>query len=293
MSQPLIIYSTSDKTEAAKKLQAFLNDFPGIDLKVDGYPGGDTSGAVYTVFGFYLQGDPRNANASDDDNGTVTSGSSSEDSSAGDPSVENNSSNDSNDSTERYMPLVVFFKEKEGGLSRDPKDSASAYPCPTPYDGKTGWHTNKGITYKVWVANFGTNDDAGFFAMSDKDWGIIFKKRYWDTVKADSIKSTPIAFTLVSWGWGSGPVTAIKQMQGVVGVAKDGIIGPNTLGAINAQNPKQLFNKCLAAREAFFRYISNPDNGRTPAQKQRYQNNQRFLQGWLNRLNAFDKKFAP
>ena len=50
---------------------------------------------------------------------------------------------------------VKFTKKWEGGLSRDKNDSASSYPCPTPYKGKTGYHTNAGITYKTWVSFFG------------------------------------------------------------------------------------------------------------------------------------------
>jgi len=40
-------------------LQRFLNTFDGITLRVDGWPGEKTSDAVENVFGFRLQGDPR------------------------------------------------------------------------------------------------------------------------------------------------------------------------------------------------------------------------------------------
>jgi hypothetical protein len=40
-------------------LQRFLNTFPGISLRVDGWTGDKTSDAVRAVFGFYLAGDPR------------------------------------------------------------------------------------------------------------------------------------------------------------------------------------------------------------------------------------------
>lgn len=40
-------------------LQRFLNTFPGIALRVDGWPGEQSSDAVKRVFGFYLSGDPR------------------------------------------------------------------------------------------------------------------------------------------------------------------------------------------------------------------------------------------
>lgn len=55
---PLFAYS-DDFVEGADELQRFLNKFGGISLRTDGKPGEKTSQAVKTLFGFYLQGDPR------------------------------------------------------------------------------------------------------------------------------------------------------------------------------------------------------------------------------------------
>lgn len=44
----------------AEELQQFLNQYDGIALRVDGWPGKSTSDAVKKLFGFYLKGDPRN-----------------------------------------------------------------------------------------------------------------------------------------------------------------------------------------------------------------------------------------
>lgn len=181
-----------------------------------------------------------------------------------------------------HMDIVPFFYKWEGGLSRDLADSASSYPCPTPLKGISGYHTNKGVTYKAWVGVFGHSKDARFLTMNDEDWGEIFKDKYWDKVKGDEIQYQSIANVLVSWAWGSGTVTAIKQMQRVLGVTRDGIIGKQTIGAIHASNEVELFEKCIKARESFFRYICE----RTPS-------NKKFLKGWLNRLADFNKQFHP
>ncbi|MCB2206198.1 hypothetical protein KQI65_15755 [bacterium] len=45
--------------QRAKDLQAWLNTYPGIFLKVDGWPGKKTSDAYYKVTGYYLPGDAR------------------------------------------------------------------------------------------------------------------------------------------------------------------------------------------------------------------------------------------
>jgi lysozyme family protein len=55
---PAIRYSTKELPYGAN-LQAFLNQFPNIYLKVDGKPGDKTSEAFFAVTGRYLHGDPR------------------------------------------------------------------------------------------------------------------------------------------------------------------------------------------------------------------------------------------
>lgn len=59
IKKPLFLYSKKVVPEA-DKLQQFLNQFDGIALRVDGWPGKRTSDAVKKLFGFYLKGDPRN-----------------------------------------------------------------------------------------------------------------------------------------------------------------------------------------------------------------------------------------
>ena len=60
IEDPIFFYSTREEAEA-DKLQQFLNQFNGIALRVDGWPGEETSNAVKDLFGFYLQKDPRDA----------------------------------------------------------------------------------------------------------------------------------------------------------------------------------------------------------------------------------------
>ncbi|MBW1991709.1 MAG: hypothetical protein JRI59_06270 [Deltaproteobacteria bacterium] len=57
--RPLLVYSMTEWSAYAEELQRFLNRFPGIYLRVDGFPGRKTSAAFRKVTGFYLMGDPR------------------------------------------------------------------------------------------------------------------------------------------------------------------------------------------------------------------------------------------
>jgi len=58
VQEQIFFYSKQEEPEA-EKLQLFLNQFNGIALRVDGWPGKKTSTAFHELFGFYLKGDPR------------------------------------------------------------------------------------------------------------------------------------------------------------------------------------------------------------------------------------------
>ena len=57
--KPILVYSARSQKPYAKELQEFLNQFPGVYLKPDGWPGKKTSDAFKKVTGYYLSGDPR------------------------------------------------------------------------------------------------------------------------------------------------------------------------------------------------------------------------------------------
>jgi lysozyme family protein len=180
---------------------------------------------------------------------------------------------------------IAFTKKWEGGLSRDTADSASKHPCPTPYNGHTGWHTNVGITYQVWESMFGKGNDARFFAMNADDWFKVFKTLYWNSVKADQFKSVNVAIIVTGMAWGSGAKQAIKSLQTAInncGVKcdVDGVIGNNTLTAANSIDPRVLFDAIANERERFFKAIGVGKNAK-------------FLKGWLNRLEDYKKTFRP
>lgn len=107
-----------------------------------------------------------------------------------------------------FNNIIPLTKKWEGGLSRNKKDTASKYPSPYIYKGSTGWHTNKGITYPVFVTaskKFGFENNAkNFLTMPDEIWNKIAKGFYWDKLKLDNLKSDAISFQLFSWLWGAG-----------------------------------------------------------------------------------------
>ena len=180
---------------------------------------------------------------------------------------------------------IKFVKKWEGGLSRDKNDSASSFPCPTPYNGKSGWHTNAGITYAAWVQFYGNDKDADFYRMPADMWFKIFKKGYWDKVKGDAYNSQNIAAFVTGMAWGSGSKQAGVSLQRVLNllgkkVEIDGIIGNQTILAANSVPVRELFDALANERERFFYAIGVGKNAK-------------FLKGWLNRLEDYKKTFRP
>lgn len=105
---------------------------------------------------------------------------------------------------------------------------------------------------------------------------VVMKPHFWDRWKADEIKSQSVANILVDWVWASGK-HGITNVQRLLGVKVDGIVGDKTIAALNAKEPRQLFTAIKKARISFIEGIIRVN----PKQK-------RFRNGWLNRLACIE-----
>ena len=165
---------------------------------------------------------------------------------------------------ERLVPHILKW---EGGLVNDPDD--------------LGGLTNKGVTYKTYKlyckrkGKIATEE--GLINLSMDEFTDILKTMYWDACRADRIESQSVANTIVDWGWHSGTITAAKEVQKLLGVTADGIIGNVTLSEINSKNPRELFDAIKIARIAYLNRICSS----RPA-------NSKFMRGWLNRVNSLE-----
>ena len=159
-----------------------------------------------------------------------------------------------------YTKLIPIVLKWEGGYAGN-------------IDGMTC--TMKGVTLATYRKYFGKNKNCkDLKAITNAEWDLIFKEGFWDKWKADDIESQAIANLLVDWCWASG-VYGIKLPQRVLGVKDDGIVGKKTIAAINDYpDKKELFQKLWNRRKKHFQDIAK--NGK-----------EKFLKGWLNRLNDF------
>ena len=161
--------------------------------------------------------------------------------------------------------LVPHILKWEGGFVNDPDDLGGA--------------TNKGVTFKTYKLyrnrkGLPIPSVGDLKRLSNDEFTDILKTMYWDACRADSIQSQSVANAIVDWAWNSGTTTAAKEIQRVLGVKADGIIGNITLSAINSQSPLPLFGKIKAARVKYIERIckSRPEN-------------QKYYRGWMNRIN--------
>ena len=188
--------------------------------------------------------------------------------------------------------LAPWILKWEGGFVNDPADLGGA--------------TNMGVTIGTWKSCGYDKDGDGDIDVDDlrlltREDVVkrVLKPHYWDRWKADLITSQSVANILVDWVWGSGK-HGIVIPQRLLGVVPDGIVGEKTLAAVNAADPRQLFDAIFEARKKFLHDITNQSIARyerkigrkaTEAELKKH-TNKRFIKGWLNRLEAI-KQFRP
>ncbi len=162
--------------------------------------------------------------------------------------------------------LWPFILSWEGGFANVPGDRGGA--------------TKYGVTISTWKAQGYDKDGDGDIDVDDlkliteKDAMRICRLNFWNRWRADEIRSQSVANLLVDWVWGSGKHGIVIPQQ-LLGVKADGIVGPKTLAALNAQDARTFFYKAWNRRKEFLNTIcvNRPTN-------------YKFLAGWLNRLHS-------
>ena len=160
-----------------------------------------------------------------------------------------------------FNDAVEVILKNEGGFVNHPQDRGGA--------------TNWGITQRVYEAYKGravTIDEMRKMPRSEAI--AIYKKNYWDKIGGDAIKFYTVALTIFDQAVNRGIAAAVKQAQRVAGVNPDGVVGTQTLAAINKTPEKEFLNLFLKESEEAYKTIVN----RNPSQ-------QVFLKGWLNRVD--------
>lgn len=138
---------------------------------------------------------------------------------------------------ENFDAALKAILHHEGGFVNHPADP--------------GGMTNLGVTKKVWEEWVGHEvDEKAMRALTPEMVGPMYKAKYWDKVKGDDLP-TGVDYAVFDAAVNSGPGRAAKWLQGCVGVEQDGGIGPKTLAAVAAFDPKELVEDYAKRRLSF------------------------------------------
>lgn len=168
------------------------------------------------------------------------------------------------DGADLRLPLEQQFElARKKGWSNDPNDPGGETMIDVTLTAYKNYCRSKG--YPVPTATRLRN-------IPFSQWQDILKSMYWDKMKADQIQSQGIANICVDWLWASG-TSKIKNIQKILGVTQDGIVGPKTIDAINKSNTTTLFKALYDARVKFYKGCSGW---------------WKYGYGWMRRLNAIN-----
>lgn len=160
-------------------------------------------------------------------------------------------------------PESIFAHARKTGFANDPDDK--------------GGYTMVGVildTYKSYCRKKGypVPTPQRLHDIPFNQWKEIFKGMFWDKMQADRIVSQGIANMCVDWLWISG-TGRVKNIQRILGVKQDGIVGDKTIAAINSANPVTLFANLYTARVKYYKGCSGW---------------WKYNKGWMRRLDAIN-----
>ena len=154
----------------------------------------------------------------------------------------------------------------EGGYSNDSRDPGNWTK------GKVGQGELKGTKYGLAANTYPNLDIKNLTIEQAKE---IYKRDWWDKLGADQLHPA-IVFQLWDFAVNAGKSRAIKELQQVVGVKDDGIIGPATIAAVKKLDINDVLLGLTAERLRFYTSLSTFTT---------------YGKGWVNRC-ADNLKFA-
>lgn len=150
------------------------------------------------------------------------------------------------------LPIIL---QSEGGFSDLSNDPGGA--------------TNFGVTLSTLSQYLGEQASVGqLHALTPSSVAPIYEELYWHPVGCD-VAPDGVDLMLFDMAVNQGQPTAIRTIQGLLGLQVDGVCGPNTRKALSACDGPSMINQISVARRE--RYLSAPHFDV-------------FGQGWLSRL---------
>lgn len=158
-----------------------------------------------------------------------------------------------------FQSALAFTLKWEGKLSEHPDDP--------------GGLTNYGISQREYP-----NEDIR--NLSRKRVEQIYRQDYWDKIDGDKLPPE-LAFVMFDYAVNCGVPRAVKDLQRLIHVEVDGVVGPKTIHALSFYSVPYLVEQVLQARGRFYLRLID--------RSARYQP---FFAGWIARLISCAAKWS-
>ena len=133
-----------------------------------------------------------------------------------------------------FDKAIKVILKHEGGYVNHPSDP--------------GGETNYGISKRAYPS-------LDIDKLSEHDAKVIYKEDYWDKIRGDDLPEG-LSLVVFDMAVNAGIKRAIKLLQGILRVKKDGIIGPKTLGSIEGRDIKELIYLYSIERITYYTSLS-------------------------------------
>jgi len=141
-----------------------------------------------------------------------------------------------------FAKVISHVFEEEGGYVNHPSDP--------------GGHTNMGITQatlSAWMGSKASIQDVRNLTQATAS--AIYKKNYWDKIAGDALPAG-VDYAVFDYAINSGPARAVKTLQKITGTNQDGIVGKQTIAAVNTKDVTYVVNRLCDLRQEWLQTLS-------------------------------------
>jgi lysozyme family protein len=162
---------------------------------------------------------------------------------------------------DNWDACFAMVLKHEGGFVNHPKDP--------------GGMTNLGVTRTNWELYLDHDvTEADMRALTPEMVKPFYKKNYWDRIRGDELPSG-VDYAAYDLAVNSGTSRAAKYLQQIAGVTVDGVIGPQSLKAIQKCDAEDVVDEVCNMRMDFLKNLGTFET---------------FGKGWTIRVNDVKAK---
>jgi lysozyme family protein len=162
---------------------------------------------------------------------------------------------------ENWDSCFAMVLKHEGGYVNNPKDP--------------GGMTNLGVTRKNWEAYLDRDvTEADMRALTPEMVKPFYKRNYWDKIRGDELPAG-VDYAAYDLAVNSGTGRAAKYLQQIAGAPADGVIGPQSLKAIQKCDSEDVVDEICNMRMEFLKGLGTFET---------------FGKGWSSRVAEVKEK---